>query len=154
MTIDIVPYDKKYAKSFYDLNIEWLKSYFYVEPYDEIVLKNPEDFIIDKGGIIFFAIQNSKVVGTVALMAFDRNGTYELTKMAVSTQYRGQKIGQKLMQYCIEFSRNKGIDKLVLYSNTRLKNAIYIYKKYGFKEVFLEPDSPYKRSNIKMELYL
>ncbi len=38
--------------------------------------------------------------------------------------------------------------------NTKLENAIYIYKKYGFIEVDLEKDNPYMRSNIKMILEL
>lgn len=38
----------------------------------------------------------------------------------------------------------------MLYSNTKLENAIYIYRKFGFIEITVEPNSPYKRSNIKM----
>lgn len=152
MTIDIIPFEKQYARAFYDLNIEWLKSYFYVEPYDETVLSNPQKHIINTGGHIFFARLENTIVGTVALMPFKNTNYFELTKMAVSPLHRGHNIGQKLMQYCINFARSKGHEKLILYSNTKLENAIYIYKKYGFKEVVLEPDSPYKRSDIKMML--
>jgi len=38
MQIDIISYQPEYAPSFYELNIEWLKTFFYVEPYDEEVL--------------------------------------------------------------------------------------------------------------------
>ena len=55
MQIDIISYQPEYALSFYELNIEWLKTFFYVEPYDEEVLSNPKKYIIDKGGKIFFA---------------------------------------------------------------------------------------------------
>ncbi|WP_242204570.1 GNAT family N-acetyltransferase [Aestuariivivens insulae] len=154
MSVDIVSFEEKYSTSFYDLNIEWLKTYFYVEPYDEAVLSNPQKYIIEKGGHIFFAKLNDDVVGTVALMPFEATGYFELTKMAVSPNYRGFKIGQKLMQHCIDFSKSKGLKKLVLYSNTKLENAIYIYKKYGFMEVPLETNSPYIRSDIKMGLLL
>lgn len=54
MKIKIIPFDKKYAKDFYKLNIEWLTTYFYVEPFDETVLSQPELHIIDQGGHIFF----------------------------------------------------------------------------------------------------
>ena len=43
--------------------------------------------------------------------------------------------------------------KLILYSNTQLKPAIHLYKKYGFIEVPLN-SSEYQRSNIKMEINL
>ncbi|WOD43440.1 GNAT family N-acetyltransferase [Hwangdonia lutea] len=152
MPIKIIPFDKTYAKDFYRLNIEWLQTYFYVEPFDEEVLSNPETYIINKGGHIFIVKLNNDIVGTVALMPMGNKGLFELTKMAVSPKHRGYKIGQQLMQHCIDFAKSMEFPKLILYSNTKLENAIYIYKKYGFVEIPVEPNSPYKRSNIKMEL--
>ena len=154
MAIDILNFDSAYAKYFYDLNIEWLQTYFYVEPYDEEVLSKPEVYIIQKGGFIFFAKIDSKVVGTVALMPTDSEGILELTKMAVLPQERGKKIGQKLLQHCINFGKTNHFKALLLYSNTKLENAIYLYRKYGFIGQELELNSPYKRSDIKMLLRL
>ena len=54
MDIKIIGYDYKYAKYFYDYNIEWLETFFFVEPYDQEVLSKPESYIINKGGFIFF----------------------------------------------------------------------------------------------------
>ena len=154
MKINIINYKSTYAKYFYDLNIEWLKTFFYVEPYDEKVLSQPEHHIIDKGGFIFFAMKGSSVVGTVALMPTDTKGVLELTKMAVLPQERGQNIGQQLLQYCIDFGKTQYINALLLYSNTKLANAIYLYRKYGFKELELEKHNPYQRADIKMLLKL
>lgn len=150
--VEIIPFDKTFAKDFYSLNIEWLKTYFYVEPFDEEVLSKPEIYIIDKGGHIFYAQLNGVVVGTVALMPTIDPKTFELTKMAVSPEHRGYKIGQKLMQYCIDFTKSKNYKALILYSNKKLENAIFIYRKYGFIEIPVEENSPYKRSDIKMVL--
>ena len=150
--IEIIPFDKKYSKDFYELNIEWLQTYFYVEPLDEAVLSNPEKYIINKGGHIFFTKLDNQIVGTVALMPIGNDGLFELTKMAVSPEHRGHKIGQQLMQHCIDFAKSIELPKLVLYSSTILENAIYIYRKYGFIEIPVEPNCPYKRCDIKMEL--
>ncbi|SFZ91731.1 Predicted N-acyltransferase, GNAT family [Flaviramulus basaltis] len=151
--IKIINYKNEYAKDFYKLNVEWLKTFFVVEPYDEEVLSKPETYIVNKGGHIFFAKLNNEIVGTVALMPIGNEGLFELTKMAVSPNHRGFKIGQKLMQYCIDFAKNEmKLPKLILYSNTKLENAIYIYRKYGFIEIPIQENSPYKRSDIKMEL--
>lgn len=152
MAIKIIDYNHIYAKHFYDLNIEWLKTFFYVEPYDEEVLSKPDIYIINKGGYIFFAMKNDKVVGTVALMPIEEAGILELTKMAVLTEERGQRIGQQLLQHCIGFGSSQKLKGLLLYSNTKLENAIYLYRKYGFKELELEKDSPYQRADIKMLL--
>lgn len=148
--LEITNFNEQYAQYFYELNIEWLKTYFYVEPFDEEVLSKPQKYIIDKGGHIFFAKLNDEVVGTVALMPLEDDGTFELTKMAVSPKHRGYKIGQQLMTKCIDFAKENNFNKLLLYSNTKLENAIYIYRKFGFVEVQLEENSPYKRSDIKM----
>ncbi|MFD2725914.1 bifunctional helix-turn-helix transcriptional regulator/GNAT family N-acetyltransferase [Hyunsoonleella rubra] len=138
--------------AFYDLNEEWLRTFFYVEPFDEEVLSNPDKYIIDKGGHIFFTKLNGEIVGTVALMPLPKQNTFELTKMAVSPKHRGQKIGQQLMQYCLDFAKNLGLPNLILYSSRKLENAIYIYRKYGFVEIPVEPDCHYKRCDIKMEI--
>ena len=152
MPIKIISYKSEHAKDFYELNIEWLKTFFYVEPFDEEVLSKPEFYIIDKGGHIFFAQLENAIVGTVALMPTKDQNVFELTKMAVSPKHRGLKIGQLLMQHCIDFAKKNQYRALMLYSNTILENAIYIYRKYGFIEIPVEENSPYRRSNIKMIL--
>lgn len=146
-SIQIIPFEQEYAQHFYNLNIDWLEKYFYVEEHDKVVLENPKNYILDNGGYIFFAKLNGEIVGTVALINEDEG--FELSKMAVDPKFQGLKIGQQLMQYCIDFAKQKGWSELLLYSNTTLENAIYIYRKFGFKEVPIE-GSPYSRGNIKM----
>ncbi|MEN8885200.1 MAG: GNAT family N-acetyltransferase, partial [Winogradskyella sp.] len=92
MVTKIINYNKKYAKHFYNLNIEWLNTFFYVEAYDEEVLSAPDKYIINKGGYIFFTLKDNVIVGTVALMPTENKGVLELTKMAVFPSERGQKI--------------------------------------------------------------
>lgn len=146
--VNIISFREEYANHFRDLNLEWLEKYFYVEDHDSEVLNNAKTYIIENGGYIFFALYNNEVAGTVALM--NESEGFELSKMAVYPKYQGLKIGQLLMQYCIEFAKRQGWKELLLYSNTKLENAIYIYRKFGFEEVILQEDSPYERSNIKM----
>lgn len=150
--INIIPFDPQYSNRFYDLNVEWLKKYFYVEPYDKKVLSNPQEYIIDNGGYIFFAKLDDKVVGTVALI--NQSTFFELSKMAVSPKYQGLKIGQQLMNHCIDFAKQQDWKSITLYSHRSLGPAINLYKKVGFVEVELEKDSHYERSDIKMKLDL
>ncbi|WP_008634421.1 GNAT family N-acetyltransferase [Bizionia argentinensis] len=152
--LEIIPFEKQYANAFYKLNIEWLESYFYVEPLDKEVLSNPEIYIINKGGFIFFVRLDNKIVGTVALMPTTDRSILELTKMAISPTLRGQNMGQKLMQHCIDFAKEQNLKSLILYTNSKLKNAIHIYSKYGFVNVPVEENSPYTRGDIKMILDL
>ena len=150
--LQIIAYQPVYAKDFYDLNVAWLKKYFYVEPYDEKVLSNPKEYVLDPGGFIFFAKYNNAIVGVVALI--NQKTFFELSKMAVAPKYQGLKIGQKLMHFCIEFAKSKNWKNITLYSHRKLVPAINLYRKIGFKEVELEKDVHYERANIKMLLEL
>lgn len=150
-TVEIISFEEKYSQDFYELNVEWLKAFFYVEPYDEEILSQPKKYIIDQEGHIFFAKLDDQIVGTFALLK-KGDGVFELGKMAVSPAYRGHKIGQQLMEYCLNFSKQKQLKKLLLYSNRKLTNALYIYEKFGFVEIPIETNNPYARGDIKMEL--
>ena len=141
------------AAKFKSLNIEWLETFFVVEAIDELVLSHPQTEIIDQGGFIFMATLEEVIVGTFAYIK-KGNGVYEFTKMAVSPGLRGKGIGNKMMQYAIDFAKEQSWEKILLYSNTVLENSIHIYRKYGFIEVPLEKKTRYSRSDIKMELVL
>ena len=151
--MEIIHFEPQFAADFRNLNVAWLEKYFWVEPHDEEVLGKPEKYILQPGGTIFLVRDNNEIIGTVALMKIE-NGIFELTKMAVTPAAQGKKIGQKLMAHTLEYARSQGWDKLIIYSNRKLENAIYIYKKFGFREILIEENNPYARGDIKMELVL
>ncbi|CAN5118635.1 hypothetical protein BH23BAC2_BH23BAC2_11660 [soil metagenome] len=148
--MEIIAFKPEYAPHFRDLNLAWLKKYFWVEPHDEEVLGNPEKYIISPGGNIFFVRDGDNIIGTVALMKIE-DGVFELTKMAVTPSHQGKNIGQKLMEHTISYARSCGWKELIIYSNRKLENAIYIYKKFGFEEIPIEGNNPYARGDIKMK---
>ena len=151
MNIEIIDFEPKYRDDFKNLNVEWLEKYFEVEPYDKEVLSNPEKYILEKGGKIFFAKLEDKIIGTVALMP--KNSSFELTKMAVTEKIQSKGIGSLLMQKCIDEAKNLGLKEIFLFSNTKLDKAINLYKKEGFLEEHFD-SSDYKRANIYMTLKL
>ncbi|MDT0688388.1 GNAT family N-acetyltransferase [Salegentibacter sp. F188] len=149
----IISYAPQYAENFKNLNLAWLERLFTIEPHDEEVLGNPDKYIIQPGGNIFFVKEDDSIIATVALMKMEER-VYELTKMAVTPEYQGKKIGQKLMEHTLEFAKRQDWDQLIIYSSRKLKNAIYIYKKYGFEEIPIEENNPYARGDIKLRLNL
>ena len=148
---------KKFSKidteKFKSLNLEWLDRYFRVEPIDELILNNPEREIVGKGGFIFMIQKNYNTIGTFAFIKKTEK-IYEFSKMAITHDERGNGYGNISMEFIIQFAKNKKWSKLILYSNTKLKNSIHLYKKYGFKEIPLEKNLIYSRGNIKMEVIL
>jgi len=153
MSIKIFPFESKHASDFKNLNITWLEKYFFVEPKDEELLSDCENSIIAMGGYIFMAAYKNEIVGCFSFIPFGRNH-YELGKMAVDAKHQGLKIGQQLITFAIAFAQKNKWDAITLYSSTKLPTALYIYHKYGFREVELEKDLPYARGDIKMELNL
>ncbi|MBL4594465.1 MAG: GNAT family N-acetyltransferase [Flavobacteriales bacterium] len=153
LKVDIIAFDKQYADDFAQLNFEWLEEYFYIEDYDREVLTQPEKYILKDGGQILFALIDGKPIGTVALIKREE-GVFELSKMAVTVDYKGLRIGQKLMYACIDYAGQHGVKRLFLDSSRKLTPALTLYEKVGFKEIPVPKNTPYERCDIRMELYL
>lgn len=150
--LEICPYSTSLQPLFKTLNEEWLNKFFVVEAYDAALLENCESEIIAKGGSIFFGKLNGVVIGTYAILA-PVDGCVELGKMAVTAAHQGKGYGQQLLQHAISTAVAQGHKEILLYSNRKLENSIYLYRKFGFKEVPNE-NSPYARGDIKMLLKL
>lgn len=149
---EIIPFSPDLKEHIKILNKAWLEKYFKVEEKDELTLSNPQEEIIDKGGLIFYAKYNEEILGTFSLLKVD-NETFELSKMAVSDKAQGLGIGNLLLNYCFKIAQENNIKRLFLYSNTKLLPAIHLYKKFGFIEIPLE-EGVYERADIKMEKIL
>jgi ribosomal protein S18 acetylase RimI-like enzyme len=152
--IEIKDYSEEWSDFFSFSNLAWIKKYFIVEPEDEEILFNPKKYVIDNGGFIFFAFIDNEIAGTVALIKcpeYEEEEVYELSKMAVSEKHQGKKVGNRLIQHCLEKARELKADKVILHTNKILEAAIHLYEKFGFKQVPLS-NSLYKRTNIKMEV--
>jgi ribosomal protein S18 acetylase RimI-like enzyme len=150
--VEIIPYSTANKEAIKILNLEWLQKYFKAEPKDELVLSNPVEEIINKGGKIYYAQHLDEIIGTVSLLKINTT-TFELSKMAVTKKAQGLGIGRQLLEFCIEEAQKLGIQKLILYSNRQLKSALHLYESFGFKEIPLE-SGVYERADIKMELLL
>ena len=151
-SVEIVHFEEKYTDNFYKLNRSWLEKYFYVEDIDHQILSSPQEVIIDKGGFILMARIADRIVGTAALIAA-KNGSLELSKMAVDADFQGLGIGEKLAVAAIQQYQATDFKGLFLESNRQLVPALNLYTKLGF----VEKPSPnehsmYSRADIYMEL--
>ncbi len=150
---EIVDYRPELAADFARLNYAWISQYFEIEEHDRHVLDDPDGGIIDRGGKIFLASVGGEIAGAAALLNTGPE-SFELAKMAVSQRYRGMNIGDQLMQACIDFAKAAGKRRIFLLSNTKLVPALRLYRKHGFTEIPLDGSTPYRRTDIAMELDL
>ena len=149
--IDI--FKKEYKSDFETLNLQWIKKYFKVEEEDSRILKNPESYVIDGGGQIFFALKDGKAIGTAA-MVLTKERIFELSKMAVDSRYQGLGIGRMLINKCIGFAKKQSADEIFLITNDQLLPAMELYYSSGFELDEDYDDNRYERGNTKMKLLL
>ena len=151
--ISIQSFNKSYISDFYALNKEWIEESWHLEESDINDLSNPQKYILDRGGEVFVAIKNGKVIATAAMVYAD-NKIFELAKMTVAEDCRGLGVANQLMDKCIDFAKKNNAEKIVLITNSALVIARNLYDKYGFKEIVLDSDKYGDRGNVKMSLYL
>jgi len=130
--VEIVKYQPHLAQYFYSINAQWVSDMFIMEEIDEKILSNPQKYIIDEGGQIWFAKHNELgVIGACAVKNFG-NKWYELTKMGVLESARGLKAGEVLLKHVLTDCRKEDIDVLFLLTNHQCEAAIHLYEKNGF----------------------
>lgn len=148
----ILDYEPAHQPAFRALNHEWISHYFAIEAIDNLMLDDPEGYILAPGGHIFMARLGEELVGTCALIK-EHEGVYELAKMAVSPRAQGLGIGWALGQAAISKAHTLGAKRVELLSNSRLTPALALYEKLGFRHVPVPP-TPYQRTDVKMVLDL
>jgi putative acetyltransferase len=157
MNIEIREFQPGDQAAFQALNEAWITAYFTLEEKDHAILGDPQTHILDHGGHIYFAIDANtrEIVGCCALETMENN-CFEVVKMAVAGNLRGQGIGRKLLRAVIEAARALGARRLYIETNHTLKNAIALYRSEGFEH--LRPEdvkpTPYVRADVFMERYL
>jgi GNAT superfamily N-acetyltransferase len=143
------------AEAFRTLNEEWISKWFRIEAKDAATLGDPQGKIIEPGGQVYVASDGDRVLGAAALIRFGE-GIYELSKMAVAPETRGQGVGRRLLAYVLDQARGLGAHTVFLGSSTRLKNAVHLYESLGFRHVPTSdlPEMNYARADVFMKIDL
>ncbi len=103
----------------------------------EIVGKFGKEFVAGKERC-WVAESAGEVVGSVFIVRQD-DSTAKLRLLYVDASIRGQGLGRRLVDECIEFARRAGYRRLVLWTNDVLIAARRIYQAAGFSLVEEEP---------------
>lgn len=136
--LNIEIFSDKYKNAVQDLILDIQKNEFQID----IDLERQPDlyeissfYQIGKGNF-WVAKVGEKVVGTISLLDIGNRQT-ALRKMFVHKNYRGKeyKIGQKLLDTLIEYSRNIGISDIYLGTTEKFIAAQRFYDKNKFIEV-------------------
>jgi putative acetyltransferase len=153
MSVEIDTFRSEHARRFAELNRQWLESYNLMEPAEEEQLADPQKHFLDCGGQIFVALHNGQVVGTCAVIPH-RLDAFELAKLTVSPEFRGQGIARRLVQRCIAYAREQGAKRVILVSNSQLRVALGLYESLGFRYCPVPEVTQYKVADVCMVLDL
>ncbi len=147
--MEIVQFREKYRQAFIDFNTEWIVSNFgKLEKQDIESFENIDEEIAD-GAMIFFAVEGE--VPLACCMARPAEGNaWEICKMGTNSAVPHQGAGSAVFKAAMQWALINGAGRMFIISNSRLKAAMHIYEKYGFKEVKLN-DYGYDRGDIAFE---
>jgi putative acetyltransferase len=97
-------------------------------------LSNIQLSYIDKGGSFDVLVdENDNIQGTVGLYRINET-TCEIRKMYLSSSLRGQGLGKKLLTHALSKAKELGYTRVELETASVLKEAIGLYKRYGFRQ--------------------
>lgn len=150
--IELIDYTDEFAADFKSINLEWLDKYHLTEEPDLRILNDPRGTILETGGVIYLAREKGNIIGSAALIK-EHDQVYELAKMTVIPEWRGNGVSKLLMDKCLEKARELKAKKVILFSNSQLTSALNLYRKYGFKHTALT-NNHLQTADVKMELIL
>lgn len=97
-------------------------------------LRDIEQSYLQNGGTFFvLELSDRTIIGSYGLYRIDHQ-TCELRKMYVHKDYRGRRLGKRLMNHALTRARELGFKTMTLETAAILKEAIALYKANGFKE--------------------
>jgi putative acetyltransferase len=85
-------------------------------------------------GAFWVVRAEGRVVASVGVDRIDER-TAELHRLYVDASLRGRGIGQALVETVLDWARDQGIARLVLWSDTRFENSHRLYRRLGFEQL-------------------
>lgn len=99
---------------------------------DQPDLLNITESYLNRDGNFWLAVDNGRVVGTIALMSIDGEWSV-LKKFFVRADYRSQKIGFALYSELLEFAKQKGYRHIILDTPSVAVKSHAFYERAGFR---------------------
>lgn len=116
------------------------KKYLELQNYDA-ELEHLETKYGQPDGRLYLAKLGGEVAGCIGLRKID-NENCEMKRLYVRPQFRGEHIGQKLVQRILDDARKIGYTNMLLDTLPFLQSAIRMYREFGFVEIPSYNNSP------------
>lgn len=148
----IIPFEEKYRQDFIQFNTDWIVDNFGFLEDEDIETFEKIDDELKEGAMIYFAVENE--VALACCMAKPmQDGTWEICKLGSNKNHSHKGCGSAVFEAAMNWAVDHGAKRLFILSNSKLKPAIHIYEKYGFKEIKLD-NYEYVRGDIAFEKWV
>jgi GNAT superfamily N-acetyltransferase len=147
--MELVKFEEKYRQAFIDFNTDWIVSNFGGLEEHDLEMFDKIDEELQNGSMIFFAVENGIPLACCMSMPM-QDGTWEICKLGSNKNVQHKGAGSMVFSAAMDWALEKGARRLFIISNSKLKPAIHIYEKYGFREIKLD-DYEYVRGDIAFE---
>lgn len=145
----VIPFEEKYRQDFIRFNTAWIVSTFgFLEAHDTETFEKIDEEM-KAGAMIFFAVENDVALATCMAMPAE-GATWEICKLGSNKTVPHKGAGSAVFEAAMNWALEHGAERLFILSNSALKPAIHIYRKYGFTEIPLD-DYGYERGDIAFE---
>ena len=147
--MELVQFEEKYRQAFIDFNTDWIVSNFgLLEEHDKETFQKIDEEL-KNGAMIFFAVEGEIPLACCMSMPME-DGAWEICKLGSNRNVPHKGAGNIVFKAAMNWALEHGAKRLFILSNSRLKAALHIYEKYGFKEIKLD-NYEYIRGDIAYE---
>lgn len=141
--LPIVAVEYKYAASYRACLDVVAREKKYLAQIEALPLERIEGFVkesVDNDAIQFFALSQEEVVGWADIFPSWAHAVSHCGSlgMGVHPNYRGQGLGKRLLNACIQKAWDKGLTRIELEARADNEPAIALYEKCGFKHEALK----------------
>ena len=123
-----------------------------VEHEVDFTMNNLDKFAKPDGRLLLVEV-DGKIAGTISLRKI-RNDSGEIKRMYVRPKFRGEKLGNLMIEEVIRVSKENGFSKLYLDTAHFMSSAISLYKNFGFKETSSYPESVHPKELLNKMIYM
>jgi DNA-binding MarR family transcriptional regulator/GNAT superfamily N-acetyltransferase len=131
------------------------KEYGYDERFEALVAEIVAEFIQNfdpKRERCWIAEKDGERVGTIFLVKKSRT-VAKLRLLLVEPSTRGLGIGQRLVSECVDFAREAGYKKILLWTQSELHAARHLYEQAGFKRIEQKSHQSWGRKDLVAETW-
>ena len=118
----------------------------------DFTMNNLDKFAKPDGRLLLVEV-DGQIAGTISLRKI-REDPGEIKRMYVRLKFRGEKLGNLMIEEVIRVSKENGFSKLYLDTAHFMSSAISLYKNFGFKETGSYPESVHPKGLLDKMIFM